>query len=261
MIDGVVLDLVRHVETFQAVLSYVPSLQDARPWRLRVTSAAVELHADPARRLADADPDQRQLHLGLGAALYALRLAVADLRRDTRLELLPDPARPTLVARLEVVGRRDPTEVEHALLHQVHLRQTVGAPFGAGQEPVTRAVQAVLAGHAAAEGVLLRWVNRADEGRPVAAVLAEAGPSWLVGPAGLTGVLVTADDRAADWLTGGQALMRVLLAASAEGLASVQLPRPIERPELRDRLTGILRLARWPQLVLQFGYPAAAPRR
>lgn len=257
MIDGVVLDLVRHAETFEAVLRYVPSLHDARPWRLRVTTAAIELHADPARRLPEDDPEHRQLHLGLGAALYALRLAVADLRRDTRLELLPDPAQPGLVARLEVVGRRDPTDAEQDLLHQVHQRRTVSAPFGPGQQPVAAAVRAVLAGHAAAEGALLRWVHRPEEIGPVVDVLAAAGPSWLAGPHGLTGILVTADDRPADWLTAGQALLRVLLAASAEGLAGVQLPRPIERPELRARLVELLHPARWPQLVLQFGYPAA----
>jgi hypothetical protein len=260
MIEGVVLDLVRHAETFHAVLRYVPSLHDARPWRLRVTTGMVELSVDPARRLPDVDPEQRQLHLGLGAALFALRLAVAELRRDTRLELLPDPARPELVARLAVVGRRDPTAVEHALLHQVHRRQTVNAPFGAGQEPVPAAVRAVLAGHAAAEGALLRWVG-AGERSAVTAVLAAAGPSRLVGVDPLTAVLVTAADGAAEWLAGGQALMRVLLAASAEGLASVQLPRPVEQPALRQRLGEVLRLAGRPQLALQFGYPAAAPPR
>jgi nitroreductase len=49
-------------------------------------------------------------------------------------------------------------------------------------------------------------------------------------------VLYTAGDGTADWLSAGQALERVLLTATAHGLATTPLTQVIEVPELRELL-------------------------
>jgi nitroreductase len=79
-------------------------------------------------------------------------------------------------------------------------------------------------------------------------------------------VLSSPDDEPADWLRSGQALMRPLLAARAEGIAASYLNQPLERAGLRAELRSELELAGFPQLVLRWGrpgwdWPPATPRR
>ena len=314
MPGSTVPDLTRHATALATVMSRAPSLHNAQPWRLRVTTDTVELHADRGRHLPVADPDGRQLHLGLGAALLALRLAVADLRGDARVELLPDPDQPDLAARLYIVGHRDPTATESALLAAIASRRTVRTPFTAREIPVP--LRVALGEHALAEGARLRWVETPGERHGVAALVTVAEHRQLADPAyraelanwtssstlaagagvpptsyGVTAgaghaapfplrdfaggrevvpprpadamedhpviaALCTDGDRPADWLTGGQALLRVLLAATTAGLASSQLNQPIEIPALRGQLRDELRLDAWPQLLLRLGHPA-----
>lgn len=90
-----------------------------------------------------------------------------------------------------------------------------------------------------------------------------------VGPAEghpVVAVLHTPTDRREDWLRGGQALMRVLLDAAADGYAASYLNQPLELPGLRQQLRDELRLDGWPQLILRLGQPSGvlppqAPRR
>jgi hypothetical protein len=72
----------------------------------------------------------------------------------------------------------------------------------------------------------------------------------------LVAVLATGADSAADWLRGGQALMRVLLAAADDGYVASYLNQPIEVPRLRQQLRDELRLAGRPQLVMRLGRPS-----
>ncbi|MGW4320440.1 Acg family FMN-binding oxidoreductase [Streptomyces sp. NPDC004684] len=77
-------------------------------------------------------------------------------------------------------------------------------------------------------------------------------------------VLSTRGDTPADWLVAGQALERVLLEATAAGLATSLTSHPLESPELRplarDPVTGRGQV----QMVLRLGYGPpgpATPRR
>jgi nitroreductase len=325
MVDSAVSDLVRHSERLAAAAGRAPSLHNAQPWRLGVAPASVDLYADRGRHLPVADPHGRQMYLGLGAALFALRLTLGDLHCACRVRLLPDSDQPDLAARLEAVGSRDPTPTEQQLLAQLQHRRSVRTPFTDDGVPVP--VRVALGEHAEAEGTELRWVETMGERRGVAdlvlaaerqqqadpayraelatwtsaevlsagaGVPAEAfGVSAVAGHAApfplrdfgggrdrqpapaaagpleqhpLVAVLSSDTDRPVDWLVGGQALMRVLLAASSAGLVSSQLNQPVEIPPLRQRLRDELRLAGWPQVVLRLGYPAGplpppTPRR
>ena len=77
-------------------------------------------------------------------------------------------------------------------------------------------------------------------------------------------LLSTRGDRPADWLAAGQALERVLLAATLEGLATSLSSHPLESPDLR-RLTRDPRSGSGQvQMVLRLGYGPegpATPRR
>ncbi len=80
----------------------------------------------------------------------------------------------------------------------------------------------------------------------------------------LVAVLGTRGDRAADWLTGGQALGAVLLLAETYGAHASYLNQPCELPALREELRASLRMETAPQVVLRLGIGGdvpATPRR
>ena len=53
-----------------------PSLFNTQPWRFRLCPDRIEVHADLGRRLLAHDPEDRELRIACGAALFNLRLAV-----------------------------------------------------------------------------------------------------------------------------------------------------------------------------------------
>jgi hypothetical protein len=75
-----------------------PSLHNTQPWSFRVGPDVIELHADPARRLPAADPQDRELRMACGAALFNLRLALQGQGIRPIVTVLPDRAQPGLVA-------------------------------------------------------------------------------------------------------------------------------------------------------------------
>ncbi|PXY22336.1 Acg family FMN-binding oxidoreductase [Prauserella muralis] len=80
----------------------------------------------------------------------------------------------------------------------------------------------------------------------------------------LVGVLTTHGDTRLDILRAGQAMQRVLLAATSGGLAASFLSQPIEVGTTREELRRLLGPHEHPQTVLRFGYGypgAPTPRR
>jgi nitroreductase len=75
----------------------------------------------------------------------------------------------------------------------------------------------------------------------------------------LLAVLSTRTDTRADWLRAGQALHRVLLAATIRDLRCSLLTQPLEREELRELLRPRRSAAGVPQVLLRLGYGPDAP--
>src|SRR3712207_4297660 len=75
-----------------------PSLHNSQPWSFRPASDLIELHVDPARRVPVADPDDRELRIACGAALFNLRIALRGRGVRPDVVRLPDPDRPGLIA-------------------------------------------------------------------------------------------------------------------------------------------------------------------
>jgi hypothetical protein len=71
--------------------------------------------------------------------------------------------------------------------------------------------------------------------------------------AGVVGTLTTAVDQPADWIRAGQALQRVLLAASSCNVAAALHSQPLEIPLLRDFMRTCLCGRAYPQMVLRLG--------
>lgn len=70
----------------------------------------------------------------------------------------------------------------------------------------------------------------------------------------LLAVIGTEADNSKDWLTAGEALMHLLLRATAEGVRVSYLNQPNELPHLRARLREMLVSELYPQLCLRLGY-------
>jgi len=317
-------DLRPQAEALAAVAGAAPSLHNAQPWRFRVGHDHIDVLLDRTRLLPVVDPKTRQAHLGLGAAVFLLRVALSTMDRAVEVVPWPDSGQPDLVARLVVRGRHAATDEDRRLLAALSARRTVRTPFTDATVPV--GLQVAWRDLAEAEGADLRWVAAPGERVGVSALVTAAerlqqrDPAYLaeldrwtaaghldegagvppeafgvtaavghaaefplrdfaggtrtipprpVGPLEqhpVVTVLHTPADRPDDWLRAGQALMRLLLAAAAEGYAASYLNQPLELPGLRQQLRDELRLSGWPQLILRLGRPAGplpppTPRR
>ena len=117
-----------------ATAGRAPSVHNTQPWRFRAGPYAIELYADPRRRLR-VDRDGREMLISCGAALYGLRLAVRSLGYLPAVELLPDPARLRLLARVQLGAAAPMTSGERQLLEAVPHRHTHRGPFATGPLP------------------------------------------------------------------------------------------------------------------------------
>src|SRR5690606_9076075 len=299
-------------EALLVTVGQAPSLHNAQPWRLRLEPAAIELYADPERRLPAVDPEDRELRMGCGAALYNLRLALLGDGIRPEVTVLPDPDRPDLIAVVRHGGTTTATPEQLRLLRAVPLRRTNRHPFT--DEPVAPPARAALRRAALEEGARLdmvddpglrrvlreiaarahraqladpefraefaRWTARADdeaEGVPaIAGAPAEPHDRWVLRdftggtrPGRQPGkdfeeepliAVLTAHlpGRAAD-VQAGQALQRVLLTATAEGLATSFLSHVVEVPHAREEVRRLVRGTRAPHAVLRIGHGWPVP--
>ncbi|MGW6612003.1 Acg family FMN-binding oxidoreductase [Streptomyces erythrochromogenes] len=72
-------------------------------------------------------------------------------------------------------------------------------------------------------------------------------------------LLSTRGDTRSDWLRAGQAMERVLLQATADGLATSMTSHPLEWPELRRTVRDPLTAMGQVQMVFRLGYGPAGP--
>jgi Nitroreductase family len=72
-------------------------------------------------------------------------------------------------------------------------------------------------------------------------------------------VLSTRRDGPAEWLRAGQAMERVLLEATARGMATSLLNQAIEHDQLRWLVRDLLGTWARPQAVIRFGYGPPVP--
>src|SRR5215203_1814929 len=110
-------DLREHAGEIARAGGRAPSLHNAQPWAFRVGPAEVEVYADLGRRVPVADPDDRQLFLGVGAAAGPARPADAAVtralygqlehRRTVRGPFTDDAVPVPLQVRLAEVARRE----------------------------------------------------------------------------------------------------------------------------------------------------------
>lgn len=132
-----------------------PSLHNSQPWQFRVTRDRAELWCDPRRR-AWSDEGGREMMISCGAALFGLRLAMRSLGAEPAVELLPEQARPRLLARVRPGRAVPPSAAEARLTAAVPRRHTHRGPFDA--DPLPPGLLVRLQNDVLAEGAELAYV-------------------------------------------------------------------------------------------------------
>ena len=82
-----------------------PSGHNTQPWLFKIVgnNNIIEVYADRSRALPLVDPDDRELIISCGAALYHLRLAANHFGIADEVQLLPDNSNnPDLLARISL---------------------------------------------------------------------------------------------------------------------------------------------------------------
>jgi nitroreductase len=291
-----------------------PSSHNTQPWRFTIHENRVDVVADRARALAVVDPEDRELIISCGAALFHLRLALDQLGWRASVEIVPASVDGDVVASVRLVERCAPSSELAPLFSAIPQRHTNRQPFA--KRDVDEALVSELQHQAGREGAWLYWARGLYK-EAVAQLIAEGDrmqmadrsfrrelAAWLhpshaahgdgmwstqnrpeivqhaaplilrtfdmgglraavdhelaVGSPVLAVLGSDGDDERA-WVATGQALGRLLLFATANGLCASFLNQPCELPGLRERLHAAIGKSGSPQLILRLGYADAAP--
>lgn len=163
-----------------ATAARAPSVHNTQPWRFKVSQDTIELYADPRRKLR-VDPTGREMLISCGAALFGLRLAVRSLGYLPEVELLPDPDRLRLLARVRLGAEMPMTSSERELLEAVPHRHTHRGPFAPG--PLPAGLLAGLQHDALAEGATLALVAPGNTYQQLADIVCAVGRRQDLDPA------------------------------------------------------------------------------
>jgi hypothetical protein len=156
-----------------------PSVHNTQPWRFKIRPNAIELYGDPRRKLR-VDPAGREMLISCGAALFGLRLAVRSLGYQPVVELLPDPARLRLLARVRLGAVAPLTGAERRMLEAIPHRHTHRGPFADG--PLPAGLLPGLQRDALVEGAVLALVEPGINYRKLADIVNAASPRQDLDP-------------------------------------------------------------------------------
>jgi nitroreductase len=119
-------------ELLESAVAYAvlaPSSHNTQPWRFEISDEGLLLFADASRAMPVADPDQRELLMSCGAALFNLRTALQHSGQAVRVDLLPDATRPDLLARVTISDGPPGTDEQRKLVAAMGRRHTHRQPF------------------------------------------------------------------------------------------------------------------------------------
>jgi nitroreductase len=197
MLDGATLSIMLEAAV------HAPSLHNSQPWAFGVGPARIELYADPSRQLKHADPSGRSLLVSCGAALFNLRVAAEHVGFHPRVRVLPDPDRPTLVARFDIDHRHRGSGGLGGYYPAILARRTNRRPFHDRRLPTS--VVASLSEAVRAEGAVLRVYDDPNEVARIIGLLHHADlaehadparvaerQAWIGGPQRSDGIPVAA---------------------------------------------------------------------
>src|SRR5215467_4992357 len=166
------------VTAMLATAARAPSVHNTQPWRFAVGPHAIDLYADPARKLRQ-DRAGREMLISCGAALFGLRLGVRELGYLPAVSLFPEPSLTGLLARVTLGPKAPPTALERRMLAALPHRHTHRGAFDPGA--LVAEATRMQARNPAARAEILRW-SRAP-GSPAR----DGVPATAFAPAGAAG--------------------------------------------------------------------------
>lgn len=149
-----------------------PSNRNSQPWVFRIAGDTLELRADRSRALPVVDPDDRELIISCGAALFHVGLVLRHYGTMPRIERFPDRGDPDLLARVYLGAPRQRTAEDEALYHAIPERRTYRHRFE--DRCLPDGLDATLEMAARAECAWLHVFRTADARKAVADLVAEA---------------------------------------------------------------------------------------
>lgn len=148
-----------------------PSSHNSQPWRFKLGLEEVKLYADRTRGLPVVDPEDRQLVMSCGAALYNLRLAIRHFGHLDDTYLFPDGTVRDLLALVQI-GRPGRAAVEeHAMFAEITSRRTNRQQFESREVPCE--ILANLHRQAATEGADLLFISEPEARDRLVALICE----------------------------------------------------------------------------------------
>jgi hypothetical protein len=130
-----------------------PSSHNSQPWLFAIHGGRLWLKADRTRALAVVDPDDRELVLSCGAALFHLRLALRAFGFDCAVDRSPDCYDADVLATVTLGERRPATDEERRLFAAITARRTNRQAFA--ERPVAESLVLGLVQAARQEGAWL----------------------------------------------------------------------------------------------------------
>jgi hypothetical protein len=127
-------ELGSHRDAMEFLLRYAvlaPSGHNTQPWKFAIVPEGVEVFADYSRRLPLMDPDDRELVMSVGSAIFNLRVAAAHFGYETTVLHHPQTDEN---APLALVSMRETCDTDlelRSLFPAIQLRRTNRHPFDA----------------------------------------------------------------------------------------------------------------------------------
>jgi len=251
------VSLMPEPETLRRVVELAgraPSIENTQPWRWRRTAAGVELHVDGGRRLESTDPSGRNAVISCGAALHHFQVAAAALGWESEVDRVPDRSGASLLARVGLRLRPGPpagqasTDLRALAERCTDRRRFTAWPVPA--EPLRR-----LADIASASGTLAAPLLGHAERFRAELLVSRAGERQQIEASDGLIVLAGASDDAAAWLSAGEGLSALWLAATTQGLSVVPLCEVVNVPGTRQALRHeVLAGPAHPLLLVRIGW-------
>jgi hypothetical protein len=149
-----------------------PSSHNSQPWLFHIWNDYLDLYADRMRALPVVDPEDRELIISCGAALFQLCIAMRHFGYEDDIEILPKGPDSDLLARVRLGAPWQATREDHALFYAIMARRTNRMPFF--KRRVAPSLLEGMRNAAEQQGVWLHFVEADDDRNVLAALISEA---------------------------------------------------------------------------------------
>lgn len=148
-----------------------PSSHNTQPWILRCSESRISVLADRTRALPANDPEDRELTISCGAALFNIRVAAAAMGIASKVSLIPEPPDEELLAMVDLDDGQPVSDQVSGLYSMISKRRTYRKRFA--EKTLPESVLIELAAAAEQEGAWLSVLSDTDMRLQVSQLVAE----------------------------------------------------------------------------------------